>query len=497
MMKRIRAYCKKHGAGYTMKRAAEIALEKMLHVGHRAYLAQRADETELSRQRAHQPQAGLISVVVPLYNTRPAFLRDLTESLLAQTYRNWEAVLLDGGSTSAETAHALAAIPADPRLRVIRSEQNAGISGNTNRAVTYANGAYIAFCDHDDVLAPDALWRMAEAIEREGPDLLYSDEDKLTEDGRWHTDPHRKPDFCPDNLRSGNYICHLTVMKRSLFEHLGGLRSAFDGSQDHDLMLRVSEVTDKICHVPHILYHWRTVASSASHTHLERCLAAAANAVGEHMARIGHPGRCSVEDGVLRLQYDVTENVTVDTIRVPLRERYAFMNRAAAASTADLLFFVGEEVEGLNEGFTEELMGYACRSDVGAVTPMLTDTRGRVTHAGFRLHKGLPVSRNRGLPAHSGGWHAMNRTSHNVLAVSACCVMIRRDHFIPFEESCADGLGAVDWCLRLRNLGLRHVYTPHARAVCTNKPMLMQWQCSDWFLGKWAAVRDDTAGENS
>ncbi|MBQ8202438.1 MAG: glycosyltransferase [Clostridia bacterium] len=498
LMGRVAAYVRMHGGLYTLRRAVEMLQEHMLHTYHRRYLQERASDAELAAQRENQPDAGLISVAIPVYNTRPAFLKALTDSLLAQTYKCWEAVFYDGGSTSAESLAAMDAMPADPRIRVIHGTVNAGIAGNTNLAVEACSGGYIALCDHDDVLAPEALWYTAQTILQKHPDMLYSDEDKLTEDGRVHTDPHQKPDFCPDNLRSGNYICHLMVVKKSLLKELGGLRPAFDGSQDHDLALRISEKTKKICHVPRVLYHWRTVGSSVSHQHLARCQDAAARAVTEHMSRIGCPGCCTVEDGVLRLRYAVNEKLTVHTIRVSGRERYQQMNRAAEAAAADVLLFADESVMDISDDLIGEMMMYAQRDDVGAVTPMLTDRSGRVSHAGFAVGgSSCAVCRNRGLPWHAGGWHGLNRTSHNVAAVSAACFMIRRDHFIPFDEQYTDGLGAVDWCLRLSQSGLHHVYTPHARAVCTCSDLLSKWSEQQRFLSRWADTIDPCVGKSA
>lgn len=492
LAERVIRYVRMHGAAYTLRRAGEMLGERVLRTYERQCRRSDAAPEELARQRSAQPEAGLISVAIPAFNTRPAFLKALTESLAAQTYENWEAVILDGGSTDQDSIAAMNAVD-DPRIRIIHSPVNAGISGNTNEAIRHCRGEYVALCDHDDTLTPDALWQVACAIVRERPDMLYSDEDKMTEDGRIRTDPHRKPDFCPDNLRSGNYICHLTVLRRELLAALGGLRPTFDGSQDHDLVLRASERTQRICHIPRVLYHWRTVGASMSHQRLSQCQDAAARAVAEHMERIGYPGSCAVEDGVLRLRYDVPEGITVRCIRVPAGEGYAFMNREAAASSEDVLLFVDESVSGMTGSFEHEMLMYAQRDDVGAVTPMLTDRRGRVTHAGFQLTGKNVVCRNAGLPHHAGGWHGMNRTSHNVTAVSAACFMIRRDHFIPFDESWKDGLGAVDWCLRLSQQGLRCVYTPHARAVCMHQALLSRWTQLQRFHSRWGDRQDSCA----
>ncbi|MBQ7850096.1 MAG: glycosyltransferase [Clostridia bacterium] len=493
LAERVIRYVRMHGAAYTLRRAGEMFRERALRSYDRQCRRSDPSGEELARQRGSQPQAGLISVAIPAYNTRPVFLRELTDSLTAQTYENWEAVIFDGGSTDAEAVAAMDSLT-DSRIRVVHSPVNAGISGNTNAAIRLCRGDYVALCDHDDTLTPDALWHVAHAISREHPDMLYSDEDKLTEDGRIRTDPHRKPDFSPDNLRSGNYVCHLTVIRRALLEELGGLRPDFDGSQDHDLVLRVTERTQRICHIPRVLYHWRTVGASMSHQRLAQCQDAAARAVTEHMRRIGYPGACTVEDGVLRLRYEVNKALSLRVIHVPQGERYAWMNQAAASAEEDVLLFVDSSVTKLSDGVEQELLMYAQRDDVGAVTPMLTDARGRVTHAGFALTAEDVICRNAGLPYHAGGWHGMNRTSHNVAAVSAACLMIRRDHFVPFDESWQDGLGAVDWCLRLAQQGLRCVYTPHARAVCTDAALLRRWSELARLRSAWPEWRDPCSG---
>ena len=239
---RIREYRESHGTAYTLKRLGQKAAQQLLGTYDRRWRQERASEAELLAQRENQPDAGLISVVIPVYNTDPGMLRALLESLRAQTYRNFEAVLWDGGSTRAETLAVLdetAKTQGDgPAVfRVIRGEENLGISGNTNEAVKAAKGDYAVLCDHDDLLAPDALWRAAECIAAKRPDVIYSDEDRITENGRRHMDPHYKPDYCPDTLVSDNYMCHMAVIRRDLLEETG-LRSGFDGSQDHDLFLR-------------------------------------------------------------------------------------------------------------------------------------------------------------------------------------------------------------------------------------------------------------------
>lgn len=494
-VKRILDYIRMHGVQYTIRRACQILDEHFLHSYDRQWRKCSPTVEEIAVQRAVQPDAGLISIAVPVYNTRPSFLHALVQSFLAQSYENWEAVLYDGCSTDEAALAAMDNLPVDARIRIVHGASNSGISGNTNHAISLCRGEYVALCDHDDLLSPDALWHVARAIASECPDMIYSDEDRITEDGWHHFAPHIKPDFCPDHLRSGNYICHLMVIRRALLDQLCGLNPAFDGSQDHDLALRISEETTHIVHIPRVLYHWRNVHSSMSHLHREKCLDAAARAVTAHMERSRYGGVCMPDDGVLRLRWNVAPDLSVRTIRVTAGNRYATMNREAEASREDLLLFIDESVTEMSEGFVQELAMYAQRDDVGAVTPMLTDGKGRVVHAGFMLHpEQTAVCRNAGLPWHAGGWHGMNRTSHNVAAVSAACMMIRRDHFVPFDESYSDGLGAVDWCLRLSQKGLYHIYTPHARAVCLKRELLGTWSEQAKFRAAWPTGVDRCCG---
>lgn len=226
-IRRVRDYLETHGTGYTIRRLGQKAMQRYLGTYDRRRKREACGPEELQRQRENQPAGGLISVVIPVFNTDPEMLKALAESLRNQSYERFEAVLYDGCSTKKETREVLKDLEAggDSRFRVIWGEENRGISGNTNEAIRYAEGEFAALCDHDDLLAPDALWRVAECIEQEQPDMVYTDEDRVTENGKSYMDPHYKPDFCPDNLNSDNYICHLSVIRKSILEEIGGLRS--------------------------------------------------------------------------------------------------------------------------------------------------------------------------------------------------------------------------------------------------------------------------------
>lgn len=324
-----------------------------------------------------------------------------------------------------------------------------------------ASGEYIALCDHDDVLAPDALWRIAEAIDAHHPDVLYTDEDKLTAHGAIHVDAHRKPDFCPDNLRSGNYICHLSVIRRTLLDAIGGLRPAFDGSQDHDLLApRVRAGGRRHPHSARAVPLADAAGVNEPHE-IGGCLDAAARAVEESMRRTGFPGTCRVEDGVLRLRYDVGD-FTRRGIAACAGCVRADVNRLAADASADMLLFLWGDAAAPDADGLREMMMYAQRPDVCAVMPLVADARNRVLHAGYDiLPDGTVRSRNRGLPVSAGGGHGMNRTSYNVTAVSPMCFLVRRNAFVPLAEGESLAVDLAQWCMARMQEGMRHVYTPH------------------------------------
>ena len=239
----------------------------------------------LARQRENALQMDprpLISIVMPVWNTDPDMLKKAINSVLEQTYDHWELCIADDASTKAATRRCLKSL-GDPRIKVTFLEENLNIAGATNAAIATAAGDYIGFMDHDDELSPDALYEMVSAINESGAELLYSDEDFIDFAGQ-RSSPHFKPDYSPDLLLSHNYITHFVVVKRELVEQVGGLRSEFNGAQDYDFLLRVSEQTGRINHVPKILYHWRILENStsfdsdtkpAAHTNGQKALQAA------------------------------------------------------------------------------------------------------------------------------------------------------------------------------------------------------------------------------
>ena len=247
----------------------------------------------LVKQASHQPggEAGpKISIVVPLYNTPLNFLEELLDSVVNQTYRNWELCCVDAGQDTAVGQHVQARAKADPRIRYQKLTENEGIAGNTNHGFELATGDYIALLDHDDILHPCALWYTAQVIVEQGADFVYTDE--ATFEGKVENVVlyHFKPDFMLDNLRSNNYICHLTTFSKVLMEQAGGgERAEYNGSQDYDLFLRLTEKAQKIAHIPHALYYWRSSPNSTASDISAKtyCIDAGIAALKAHYARCG------------------------------------------------------------------------------------------------------------------------------------------------------------------------------------------------------------------
>lgn len=293
-----------------------------------------------------RPGGPLFSVVTPVYNTPPQVLREAIGSVVAQSCDDWELLLVDDASTEEDVRRVLREAEAgDARIKVIERPENGHIVAATNDGIAAARGVFVGLLDHDDLLTPDALDVVRKAIDANPEvDYLYSDEDKIGADGQFY-DAFRKPPWSPERLRGQMYTSHFSVMRKSLIDTVGGLREGFDGSQDHDLALRVSERARQVVHVPEVLYHWRAVEGSAAADPEAKPYAwiAGRRAVQEHVERVGI--RAKVDFGptpgtyVLNRQLD--EHVTVSVV-IPTRggsgivwgERRAFVVEAVRSILA-------------------------------------------------------------------------------------------------------------------------------------------------------------------
>lgn len=288
---------------------------------------------ELTTERARRvidqlPHTPLISVLVPVFNPRLEWLRECLDSVLAQSYPHWQLCIADDASTDPEVGEVLAEYAErDSRLQVVYRQRNGHICAASNSALQLVRGDFVALLDHDDCLAPHALFHVAEALYRY-PDagLLYSDEDKLNEAGE-RFDPHFKPQWNPDLLLSQNYIGHLAVFRSALVREVGGFREGFEGSQDHDLVLRVCErlAAEQIVHIPHVLYHWRAgEGSTALHSdEKDYTTRAGVAAVREHVqAQV--PGAEVVEGhypNTYRVRWPLPERLPLVSLLIPTRDR--------------------------------------------------------------------------------------------------------------------------------------------------------------------------------
>ncbi len=260
-----------------------------------------------------------ISIVVPMYNTKEKFFKGLIDSVIAQSYSNWELCLADGSPKQNENFKKY--YEKDERIKYKFLGKNKGIAGNTNEAIKMATGDFIALLDHDDLLAEYALYEVVYAINKApNSEFLYSDEDKIDEnDNRY--DAYFKPDFAPDTLRCQNYICHFSIFKKELMEKLNGFKEDYDGAQDYDIFLRMSEITktENIFHIPKILYHWRVHSESTAklNSHAKNyAFEAGKKVLEDHLKRIGLEGTVSSGciEGIYRIDYKVKDNPKVSIV---------------------------------------------------------------------------------------------------------------------------------------------------------------------------------------
>lgn len=281
---------------------------------------QRLNNEERKKQKGYKFDYNpKISIVTPTFNTPKNFLIEMIESVRNQTYSNWELCLADGASEKKETLQVLKEYEKkDSRIKVIYLNKNLKISGNTNEAIKISTGDYIGLFDHDDLLTEDALFEVVKAINKEKAEFIYTDEDKINEDGTLHFDPYFKPDFSIHMLRSNNYICHFTVFKKTLLDKVGLFRSEYDGAQDYDMILRLIEQTKKIVHIPKILYHWRvhknsTAGSSTSKSYTSDM---GKKAIISHLGRLGIKGKVNEDfaPNFYKVEYELQNSPLVSII---------------------------------------------------------------------------------------------------------------------------------------------------------------------------------------
>jgi O-antigen biosynthesis protein len=475
-----------------------------------------------SAQWRHQPT---ISILTPAYDTTPQWLDAAADSVLAQAYERWEWCVVDDGSGDARSTEALARLATrDPRIRVYRAPERGGVSAASNLALARASGEFVALLDHDDVLAPHALASVVALLNAGEPpfDAVYSDEDKLDEDGV-RCDPYFKPDWSPDLFRSSMYACHLLVLRRALVEEVGGFRTAFDFSQDYDLLLRVIERTTRIAHVPDVLYHWRKTPASTARAGTAKPTAhqAGARALQAHLDRQAIAGRVldAGPPGLYRVRYHIegqpgvsvvvptrdaaspalaawleglvvltdwrpleivvasdsgaVPTVAADDVRVrgvTARDPFnysAWVNQAASVATEPYLLMLHDDVSPQHPEWLAAMLELATRPWVGMVGAKLFDAAGALQHIG--LVRGLGGVAGRPFAGHARdtvGYFSNAICIRNCSAVSGACVMTPKavfDHVGGLDERLSGVSADVDYALRVSEIGRLVVITPYAR----------------------------------
>jgi GT2 family glycosyltransferase len=486
-----------------------------------------SDRRQILRRIRHMPHRPRLSILMPVYNTDERWLRRAIDSVESQLYPDWELCIADDASTSPYVRHVLEESAArDPRIKPVFRQNNGGISEATNSALAVATGEFVVLLDSDDELPSHALYVMAEEMNAHpGAHLFYSDEDKVDEQGR-RFDPFFKPDWSPDFIVSQNYFCHLGVYRTALVRSVGGFRSATEGSQDYDLVLRCASLTEpaNIRHVPFILYHWRAIASSGAADPRAKSFAerAAVTALEDHFVR--HHARVEVSvgefpnlyrvryrlpdppplvsvilgfgDGRLlwrcirtllertsypRLEVIVTSGMTAEEApREGLndgRVRMVWHHEAATAGVTSnlaaregkgtVLVFLSEQLEVADGDWLNELVSHAVRPEIGVVGGRLLYANGTLQDAGIIVGlRGVAGHLHRGLPEDSAGYFGRAKIMHGVSAVTAACLAIRKRVFDEVggfdEENVPDTFGDLDICLRVRVAGYRNLWTPYA-----------------------------------
>jgi len=450
------------------------------------------------------PARPLISLVMPTYRTDPKYLREAVDSVRAQHYPEWELIVVDDGSEDPALERTISSCAADPRIRFHPLRENAGISAATNAGLELAEGEFVGFLDHDDTLTPDALLRVAQALAEDPElDVVYSDSDKLTIGGV-RADPFLKPDWSPVYALGAMYIGHLLVVRTAVAEAAGGFDSAFDKIQDFEFMLRVSERTGRIHHVPRILYHWRAIPGSiAAGTEQKSGVEELqARAVSQHLERLGMPARARPHPAIphravlvpangsapqpkvsvviaalgagaelerLRRSLERTAYPNLETIVIEEGSRAEAHNRGAGQASGEHLLFIAPDTEVVDPGWLSQLVLHAALPDVAAVGPKLVRPEGKVEQAGIAIGLRDPAAPMlTGVPAEGDGYYGALPCSREVSGLSAECMLVRREDFEReggFLELYACEYEDLDLCQRLARGGRKCVYAATATVV--------------------------------
>ena len=434
----------------------------------------------------------LISILVPVYNVSEKWLRLCLDSVVKQTYENWELCIVDDASPSAHIQRILEEYSRqDNRIKYMRREKNGHISASSNDALNLANGEFIALLDNDDELAPNALAEVVSVLNiNQSLDMIYSDEDKIDEDGI-RFDPHFKTDWAPDTLMSMNYICHFAVLRKQIVEKIGGFRLGYEGAQDYDLFLRFTEQTQQIAHIPKVLYHWRTLETSTAKSlgNKNYSYIAGKKALNDALVRRGIKGEVIEKQNLYSIKYAVSGKDKISII-IPTKDQYEILkvcldsiymkttypnfevivvnnnsieldtfnlfkefklkydnfkvmdnninfnysklnNDALQVVEGDYIVLLNNDIEVITPNWIELMLGYAQLNHIGAVGAKLLYPDNTVQHCGVVLGIG-------GVAGHTHkyankddiGYYARLMVPYNYSAVTAACLMVSKHKFL-------------------------------------------------------------------
>ncbi|MBD5158189.1 MAG: glycosyltransferase [Butyrivibrio sp.] len=495
------------------------------------------DRAVLDAQREHKFKNNpLISILMPVYNTDIDMLCCVIESVMAQTYPVWELCICDASdgahASVGDKCREYEAADSGCRIKYRRLAENKGIAANTNECADMASGEYLALLDHDDILHPSALYKVVAEIEKSGADFLYTDE--LTFSGRIGNVllTNLKPDYSPDTLRGNNYICHFTVFSAELFEYAGKFRSEYDGSQDHDIFLRMTKKAKKVSHIPEILYFWRAHKGSVVEDVAVKGYAvdAGIRAVRDNLAEWGQNADVAQSDvypTIYRVRYTLPEEPLVSVIisdeacespqqcanslKITEYGNYEIIlvNGGGAAinecvrqrAKGSFILLLDGSAEATEPDWMRELLQYAVRDDAGAVGTGLFNLDGTVNSyfmiTGVGSDK-TAVPAGRALNAGDNGYLGRMGFTQNVNALNSACLMVSRAKYLEaggLDEKLSVTYNRIDLCLRLRELGYNNIYTPFAafRLICAedDKEKRKDREETEYFLAEWrGSLRD-------
>ena len=458
---------------------------------YRAYIP--TEETLETQRKQKFDYSPLISIAVPAYQTPVEFLRQMIESLIVQTYSNWELCIVNASPDNEEMQKVLAEYSAgDSRVRFCNLKENLGIAENTNRAFAMAKGEFVGLLDHDDLLAPNALYEIVKILQdHPQADALYTDEDKVTTELDEHFQPHLKPDFNLDLLRSNNYICHFFVVRKSIVEKAGGFRKEFDGAQDYDFIFRCTENAGEVLHVSEILYHWRTHKASTADNPASKMYAfeAGKRAIEAHLERTGTKGEVShtqdlgfyrvkypvqgkplvsviipnkdeketlqtclemlekntgyqnfeiiivennsTTDEIFRYYKELSRNRKIHLLRWGKEFNYSAINNFGVQhANGDYLLFLNNDVTVITPDWIEEMLGMCQREEVGAVGVKLLYPDDTIQHAGCVIGMGgIAGHMFVDMPADRTGYLHKASLLQDMSAVTAACLLMKKEVF--------------------------------------------------------------------